>query len=162
MRTNNHYIGNAVRTSLLTMALLAVPASAATPDIMTALENAGVYVHQPSVVQAEGITIVKGKVANRSAVERASIVLRSLGLGRVANLLQVPVVPEDDQIRRTVEMNLTTARSLDGCRFNVTTQRGVVKLEGTVRDPLQRDIAVALVREVTGVRQVVNDLSVNS
>lgn len=158
MRANN-FIGKAVRTALLSMLLVALPASAADPATLRhALENEGVYIHQPSIVEVDGIVIVKGRVADRSSVEKASAVLNRLGLKRVANLLQVSRVPNDEEIRRSVERRLLSSRSLEGCRFNVTTNRGVVRLEGTVREPLQREVASQIVGEIDGVRQIVNDL----
>jgi osmotically-inducible protein OsmY len=104
------------------------------------------------------VTIVRGKVPDRASVDQAADILQAAGYRRIANLLTVSSRPDDDTLRRTVERQLLRTRSLDGCRFRVSLQGGVVHLQGTVRRDLQRDLAVDLAKSVEGVREVVSSL----
>lgn len=165
MNTSNNL--KASRTAALLFALsLSLPALsvAAIPSqpIVNALSDAGIHIVQPRVVDVDGIVILKGKVRDHETALRATAIVRSLGHARVANLLQVAPLPTDAQVQRDVERALLSSRALEGCKFNVRTENGVVTLEGRVREELQRDVASDLVRDVDGVRQVVNHLQERS
>ena len=45
-------------------------------------------------------------------------------------------------------------RSLDGCHFRVTSDKGVVKVSGRVTHELQKDVALQVVRSIDGVQSV--------
>lgn len=147
-------------TSLIALALMLVPATAAgqTPTVEEslnqALHDAGVYVDKMKVVSVEGIVIVRGRVADLNSFLKAGEVFRSLPGVRVANLLKVSPVPDDQQIELACERALHITRALDGARLRVHSRVGVVTIEGKVRHELQRDAAVNIVRGIDGVREV--------
>jgi osmotically-inducible protein OsmY len=60
----------------------------------------------------------------------------------------------DIEITRRAEVELTVNRSLDGCRFRVTSEQGVVRLAGSVKHELQKDVAAQVLRNIDGVRAI--------
>ena len=154
---------------MLTGALIVVSVSglvplraAATDPPEALLANCGIDTSHVQITAAEGILFVRGTVPRRDAIEETSVILHESGYERVANLLSVATPPDDDTIRRSVERELVRTRALDGCRFRISALRGVVVLRGTVRRPLQRDLAVDRARSVKGVTEVVNALELAS
>lgn len=133
------------------------PLSAATPqtsDLTNQFRGAAVGIDRLQVYELAGIVILRGRTADKAAAEQLGILARERGYARVANLIQI-VEPEDDQaIQRAAERELTVARSLDGCRFRVESNNGVVNLAGSVRHELQKDVAIQILRAIDGVREV--------
>jgi osmotically-inducible protein OsmY len=80
-------------------------------------------------------------------------VAQSLGYTREANLVQI-TDNGDVEIAREAERELTVHRSLDGCKFRVTSAQGVVSVAGSVRHELQKDVAVQVLRNIDGVKSV--------
>lgn len=64
----------------------------------------------------------------------------------------------DRAITTEVRARLANARTLDPAKIRVSTTEGVVKLEGTVRDDKQRNVAMELARTVRGVTAVSDEL----
>ena len=153
-----------LRSTVLAALLLAsaAPVSAAALPVNQLLIDAGITVSKLQVTEAEGIVIIRGRVSDRHSIERAKSVLIANGYPRVANLLQLATHTHDADLQRAVERALATSRSLEGCRFNVRTEGGVVRLTGSIQHELQKEVASALVRNVDGVRQVVNELRFGS
>ena len=114
-------------------------------------------VHGLRAVQVRGIVLLRGETDDPAAAQSASAMAQSLGYARVANLIRVVDKPDDQQIERMAERQLAT-RTLDGCSFHVDSNNGVVTLDGKVRYELQRDLAMALVRNINGVREVRSSL----
>jgi osmotically-inducible protein OsmY len=110
------------------------------------------------VVEVGGIVVIRGRVTDRVQAEAAGKVAQELGYTRVANLVQVVEPIDDQRIERMAERELMIHRSLDGCTFAVTSSAGVVKLAGTVRHELQKDVAISLIRNINGVRAVKSEL----
>lgn len=127
-------------------------------DPLVLLARSGVDTTRVRVVQTEGITIVRGSVPNAADASETSQVLKNAGYRRVANLLTVAPPPTDESLRREVERALTRTRSLDGTRLVVGVAEGTVTIDGTVRRDLQRQAASDIVRDVRGVKNVVNRL----
>lgn len=157
MRLNN-FVAAGVLAAAVAFGGAPLAKAEVTPETYGALVTAGVDTRDVKLIEVEGILIVRGRVPNRASIDQASSTLRSLGFARVANLLKVSGRPDDEQIRRNVERALVNSPSLDGCKFRINTQSGVVKLDGTVRDELQKDVATDIAREVEGVTEVVNAL----
>lgn len=159
MRANNltHLIRRTA-VVLATVAALGAPAIASADQvedsISAALRNSTIDISRLKVVNVDGIVIVRGEVTTVANQAKAAEIVRGLGYERVANMVRVVAVPDDERIRRAAERELTLARSLDGCRFRVACVDGVVTLEGNVQYELQKDAATSLVRTVPGVRQV--------
>jgi osmotically-inducible protein OsmY len=106
------------------------------------------------VFELGGVVLIRGRSFDRTAAEDASRFAQSRGYQRIANLVQVVEPPDDRAIERTAERALTIYRALEGCRFRVASDKGIVRLGGTVQHDQQMDVAMQLVRNIDGVREV--------
>lgn len=147
----------AVAAALL---LTAVPsrAESVVTDLTPKMEQAGVNVEGLRAVEVGGIVVLRGKAADRASAERAGLIAQNLGYARVANLIQVIEPPDDAAIQRTAERKLAQHRSLDGCKFHVESQGGVLRVAGRVQHELQKDVAMRALRNIEGVRTLEADL----
>lgn len=135
-----------------------IPASAAgqTPEEMAvkvAVDHAGITVDKLMVIPVEGIVIVRGRVASPEVHKRLAQVLSGLDL-RIANLVKILPIPDDVRIQLAAERALHTTRTLDGSNLRVSSNDGIVTLQGSVRHELQRDAAISILRGVEGVLEV--------
>lgn len=130
----------------------------ASVDLTAKFVQAGIDISRLEVTEVGGIVVIRGRAVDRAAAETAGAYARSLGYARVANLVQVIEPPDDAKIQRVAERELTIHRSLDGCRFHVETAKGVVTVGGIVRHELQKDVALALLRNIDGVQGVRSSL----
>jgi osmotically-inducible protein OsmY len=137
---------------LLTVSVMAE--QPATHDVTAQFLSTGVSVEGLRAVEVGGIVVLRGRVGDQSAAEEAAAVARILGYSRVANLIQIADVPDDERIARAAERRLGTRRELDGTQIAVVSTNGVVLLRGTVANEMQKDMAVHLVRNIDGVRAV--------
>jgi osmotically-inducible protein OsmY len=152
----------AATTSLVVAAVLAiflaVPAAAAEPaavrNLTAQFAGNGFAVERLQAFEVGGVLILRGRTLDRSAAEAVGIYAQVLGFQRVANLIQVQESPDDQMIRRAAERELAMHRALDGSRISVQSQEGVITLRGRVRDDAHRDMAMAVLRSVDGVREV--------
>jgi osmotically-inducible protein OsmY len=111
-----------------------------------------------------------------SAQRRSSFVLAAL-LGAVAAcpapeaaeeattrlqevLIQAKRQAADEQVSRQVERTLTEDPWIYGDHITVTTQNGVVRLEGIVGDTGEMFRIVRLCRKIPGARRVINALEI--
>jgi osmotically-inducible protein OsmY len=141
--------------------LMAVPASADAPearDISIQFTSAGSSVQNLQAFEVGGIVILRGKTALRSAAVELGKHAQSLGYSRVANLIQVAEAPNDAEIRREAERELSIHRSLAGSRISVESLDGIVYLRGQVQHEMQTEMAVAVLRNVEGIREVRSQL----
>ena len=151
-------ITNAVAIAAMVL-LLAPAASAATPhtphttDLTETFRGAGASVDRLQVYEIAGIVIIRGRAADKVQAETLNHYARTLGYQRVANLIQI-IKHEDASIARAAERELSAHRALDGCRFSVSSDKGVITLAGQVRHELQKDVALAVLRSIDGVRSV--------
>lgn len=159
---------NMARTAALTAAALLLIALAATPaaaeepraiDLTRTFREAGVNIDRLQVVEVGGIVVIRGRAQEKAHAEEAGLLARRLGYERVANLIQVYEAPDDAAIRRTAERELTVHRALDGCRFTVDSKKGILRVNGSVRHELQKDVAAQVLRNIDGVREVKLDLA---
>jgi osmotically-inducible protein OsmY len=129
-------------------------------DLTQAFRDAGaVSIEKLQVVEIGGIVLIRGRADEKAQAEEIGLLARRLGHERVANLIQVIEAPDDALIVRNAERELTVHRSLDGCRFQVASSKGVLSVNGSVRHELQKDVAVQVLRNVEGVREVKLDLA---
>lgn len=124
-----------------------------TVDLTNAFRAAGSTVDRLQVYEVSGIVIIRGRAADKAQAEDLNRVATSLGYTRVANLVQI-VQDRDEEITRKAEVELTVHRSLDGCRFHVTSDNGVVRVAGSVVHELQKDVAAQVLRNIDGVRSI--------
>jgi osmotically-inducible protein OsmY len=144
---------------LVAPAVFAAAAQPKTTDLTQQFLARGVVADQLLVVEVGGIVVMRGRVAAREQAEQAGRIATELGYGRVANLIYVVEPIDDQRIERTVERELTIHRSLDGCKFSVDSNKGVVSINGKVTHELQKDVAISLARNVDGVREVRSTLA---
>lgn len=144
----------AIMAALVCIVLFPSVARGDQRDIQTALTNAQINVSRLSVVEAEGIMIIRGSVQRRDQIELVANVVRGLGYTRVAPLLSVVPIPDDDAIALAAERQLSRNRSLEGCQLSVGSTNGVVTIRGTVGSALQGDLARQIVGRVEGVKEV--------
>lgn len=127
-------------------------------DITESFISAGLTVTDLRAIEIGGIVVLRGNAASTDDAVRASQVARDLGHTRVANLIRVLEPVDDAAIQRMAERELSRHRGLDGSRISIKCERGVVNLAGQVSMELQKDMAVTLVRNINGVRDVTSSL----
>jgi osmotically-inducible protein OsmY len=76
------------------------------------------------------------------------------------NTLVIEVTP-DEQLRHRIHLFLQTLRLAILRRVQIDVQSGVVTIEGIARSYYERQMALACVRRVAGVRQVVDRIVVH-
>ena len=145
--------------------LLASPGAAAKKstgpqptDLTPTFQTAALDVERLQVLEIGGVVVIRGRVSDPADSIAAAQYAKSLGYNRVANLIQLTKEPDDAALQRLAERALTIHRSLEGCKFRVNTENGVVHVAGSVRHELQKDVATQLVRNIDGVRAVRLDL----
>jgi osmotically-inducible protein OsmY len=137
---------------LTVIAPAAFAAAPPTTDLTDTFRGAGAVVNSLQVYELAGIVIIRGS-ADKAQAEILSNYARSLGYQRVANLIQT-VQTDDAGIARRAEVALAEHRSLEGCRFHLRSEQGVVHIGGQVVHELQKDVALQVLRGVDGVRKV--------
>ncbi len=152
-----------IATAVLVVALIAVTpmASAASPqevDLTNTFRAAGAVADRLQVYEIAGVVLIRGRVADKAQAEEVGRIAQSLGYTRVANLIQV-VEHRDEEITRRAEFELTVNRSLDGCKFRVTSDQGRVRVAGLVKHELQKDVAAQVLKNIDGIRSVEFDLN---
>lgn len=143
---------------LLTINSVALAAAPQANDITSRFANTGLSIDRLQVFEIGGIVIIRGRTTDKLEAEEAGHLAATLGYYRVANLIQIAEPIDDIAIERKAERELTLHRALDGCRFHVTSQQGVVQLNGSVQHELQKDVAAQLLRTIDGVKEVRLDL----
>lgn len=123
-------------------------------DLTPQFRAAGVTIPGFQALEVGGIVLLRGSAFDHMSAEDAGRIALSLGYTRVANLVRVTTPVDDDSIKRLAERELSIHRSLDGCKFSVGSENGVVNIAGEVRNPVQKDVAIALVRTIDGVKDV--------
>lgn len=149
---------SAIVALILTLSPVATAAAAETVDLTPNFRSAGASLESLQVYELAGIVVIRGRAANQAQAEELGRIAHNLGYSRVANLIQI-TENRDAEILRRAEMELSVNRSLDGCKFHVTSQQGVVKVAGVVRHELQKDVAAQVLRNINGIRSVEFDLT---
>ena len=146
---------------LVTLLAAAVPAVvqaaesvSASVDVTPAIAHSATGIDGLKATEVGDIVVLRGRAVSREAAINATNLVKALGYTRVANLIQVIEPADDVAIQRVAERQLGMARGLEGCSFTVASQNGVVSLDGRVQSELQKDMAVALLRNINGVRGV--------
>ena len=158
-------VGGMTRTAaLLATLLLLLPGAAVaakrTPppepaNLTSAFVSAGFTdIDRLQVFELGGVVLIRGRAYDKATAEQAGRHATALGYTRVANLIQIMEAPDDRAIERSVERELTIYRALDGCKFSVASEKGVVRLAGKVQHDQQKDVAMQIVRNIEGVREV--------
>jgi hypothetical protein len=122
-------------------------------DPEVAIRDAKLNISNLAVRNVGGIIILRGE-SDRDTATRAEKAVHDAGYPRVANLIQQQAVIDDEAIRRDAERQLAQARSLDGCRFAITCERGVLKVNATIQSDLQEDATRLVLKQIQGVKNV--------
>lgn len=154
MNPGNTRIGAVAAAAALAILLLPATTSASSVTVDQALALEGIQISRLQVIETEGITIVRGQVSRADHASRVGAIVGSLGYQRVANLVNVVALPDDEAIVLNAERELALTRSLEGCRLIVASRDGVVTVRGTVQTELQKDLASQVIRRIEGVRGV--------
>lgn len=149
--------------AVFAVVLLGLPSLAAAElpeakNLTAQFQSAGLAIDKLEVYEIGGVVLIRGRAKNAEAAEAAGLHATQLGYLRVANLVQLFEPPDDVLIERAAERELTVHRSLDGCRFRIDSRQGVVHLAGNVQHELQKDVAIALLRNIDGVLSVQSTL----
>ncbi|HVR38154.1 MAG TPA: BON domain-containing protein [Thermoanaerobaculia bacterium] len=123
-------------------------------DITEQFKAAGLAIDKLQVYEIGGVVLIRGYAKDSLAAAAAGAYAQTLGYKRVANLVTTFEPPDDLVIERLAERELTVHRSLDGCRFHVDSRQGVLHINGSVQYELQKDVAIQLLRNIDGVREV--------
>lgn len=124
-----------------------VAPAVADSQIAAAIQQAGAEVRKLEVHTVGGVVVLKG-IADAVTKEKAASVVRSLGVTRVANLINAGPAIDDEEMRREAERQLAATRGLDGCELRVSCDRGILRVEGTAKSELQMDIARTVLKHV--------------
>ena len=122
----------------------------------------------------EGVVTLEGEVASKEQKELAyEIASQVKGVNRVKNLIRVNPDKVEKKERRTlgetiddgkimasVKSAFSLDRRLEGCDIKVKVYKGVVFLEGTVKEEAQKRLAVRIARDIDQVNDVKDDIKV--
>jgi osmotically-inducible protein OsmY len=151
-------------TPLLLVVALSFPLGASSQtnvvDLTAAFIKNGVVIEGLAVSQISDIVLIRGKTNDRTKAEEASRIATTLGYRRVANLIVITDdVTADAAIVYTGQRRLELEPALEGCRFHVDSNRGVIRLTGRVRRDAQGDLAIAILSRIDGVKAIHPDLA---
>lgn len=116
--------------------------------------------HELGVEVDDGVVTLSGTVdsfAKKYAAERAAF--RVDGVRAVANMLTIHIAgakPNDTDIARMAADALEVNRLVPLDHLDITVKNGNVTLSGTVKWEYQRRAAVTTIRDLVGVRDVIN------
>jgi osmotically-inducible protein OsmY len=138
-------------------AFMTFAAEAAAPqarNLTPAFLESGVTINRLQVYEVGGVVVIRGRARTEAHRLAAAATAKKMGFTRVANLVAVVEPPDDAAIERLAERELTIHRGLDGCTFSVASDGGIVHVAGSVRHELQKDMAMAVLRNIDGVQAV--------
>ena len=127
-------------------------------DLTPQFRSAGLAISGLQAFEIGGIVVLRGRTTDAAVAVEAGRLAQTFGYSRVANLVQVIEPPDDAVIQRQAERELAMQRSLDGCKFSVASDQGVLRVAGLVQNDLQKDMAIQLLRNIDGVKAVQSDL----
>ncbi len=149
----------AVFTALLSTSGFALQPRPSDPtDLTPRFRSAALPITGLHAFELGGIVIIRGSAGDRATAEEAGRLAQKMGYTRVANLVQVVTPPDDAAIRREAERQLSMDGSLEGCKLRVDSKGGILHVNGTVSEEIQKDEVVALLRGIDGVRDVRTNL----
>ena len=149
-------IRGAVCTFIFVVAL-PVAASALTQfiDLTPTFVDCGVDVEELLVYRVGGIVLIRGTTNDAAKAAEAGRVATLLGYDRVANLIRVVDEPAADRsIEERGHRELDLEPMLDGCNFRLHSTLGVVSVGGRVGHESQKTLAIEILLDVRGVKQV--------
>jgi osmotically-inducible protein OsmY len=155
---------HAVALALLALAMFvpfAAFGQADAVELTAAFVDGGVTIESLLVVQIGGVVLIRGRTGDAERAAEAGRFAASRGYRRVANLIEIVPGLGGDAVESEARRELEMARALEGCRFQIDSVGGIVRLRGNVRREVQKDLAVDLVRRIDGVKEVHSELTVS-
>ena len=151
------------------LAIWSVACSQSDAGITTAIKaklaaDDEVKAYQIDVDTQDKVVTLSGNVDNARAKTRAADIARlQKGVSQVIDNIAAPdggpmPAAPDPTVTAAVKTRLLADTTIAGRRIEVDTQNGVVTLSGEVRSQAEKEIVVQLVRDTTGVREVVDRL----
>jgi osmotically-inducible protein OsmY len=137
------------------------PDSVITEAVDAVLEwDEAVAAHYIDVATHHGVVVLSGFVDNMLSRDRAERVTASIaGVRAIINNITVrPVALGDRQIKSDITEALTLDRMTDSLKIRIGVNHGFVILEGTVNSYAQKNIVENIVKGVSGVVGIRNDL----
>ena len=130
-------------------------------DLTAAFVDGGITIERLLVVQIGGVLLLRGRTGDADMAAEAGRFAVSRGYRRVANLIEIVPGLGGDAVESEARRELEMARALDGCRFQIDSVGGIVRLRGNVTREVQKDFAVDLVRRIDGVKEVHSELTLS-
>jgi osmotically-inducible protein OsmY len=128
-------------------------------DITAAFVTGGVTIDRLLVYQIDGIVLIRGRTGDPLMAAEAGRFAARAGYRRVANLIEIVPALADAELVRGALRELEMARQLGGCRFQIDSAGGIVRLRGQVTREVQKDLAVHLIVKIDGVKEVRSELT---
>ncbi|HSP14798.1 MAG TPA: BON domain-containing protein [Thermoanaerobaculia bacterium] len=148
----------APRSLILAFLCLLIPSAvysqAEAVDLTDVFVAGGIEIDRLMVYKVSDIVLIRGRTSDVAAAAEAGRFAESLGYRRVANLIVIVPALDDRAIERLAARELDMARGLEGCHFQITSLKGVLRLRGEVRRQVQKDVAIGLLRKIDGVKAV--------
>jgi osmotically-inducible protein OsmY len=128
-------------------------------DLTATFVNGGVTVESLLVVQIGGIVVIRGRTGDAGMAAEAGRLAASRGYRRVANLIEIVPGLGGDAVESVARRQLEMARELEGCRFQIESVDGIVRLRGQVKREVQKDFAMHMMSKIDGVKEVHSELT---
>ncbi len=132
----------------------AVHAQVEAVDLTDSFLAGGIEIDRLMVYKISDIVLIRGRTSDVAAAAEAGRFAEALGYRRVANLIVIVPGLADRAIERFAARELDMARGLEGCRFQISSLKGILHLRGEVRREAQKDLAIGLLRRIDGVKAV--------
>ena len=123
-------------------------------DVTAIFVDGGVTIDRLVVVQIGGIVLVRGRTADPAMAVEAMRFAARHGYGRVANMIEIVPGIADGAIETRARHQLEIAQELEGCRFQIDSTGGILRLRGQVESEHQKGFAARLVGRIDGVKEV--------
>ncbi len=162
-----------VATSMQTMLSAPVQAAPATKKITDGgitfaveqelVSEKGVFPNFVDVTTTDGIVTLSGSVIDLLAKDRALKIAESLrGVRAVVDQLTVASQPRSDEaIRKDVASALLQDPATESYRVTVSVRNAVAILTGSVGSYTEKQLVARIVKGVRGVKEVVNDVTID-
>ncbi len=127
-------------------------------NLTAAFVDGGVTIDRLLVYEIGGIVLIRGRTGEPLMAAAAGRFAARAGYRRVANLIEIVPGLADKALVTGAQHELDMARELEGCRFQIESVGGIVRLRGHVTREAQMDYAVYLIGKIDGVKQVRSEL----
>src|ERR1051326_5830565 len=148
---------------LVLAALLFVPLAAHgqvdAVDLTAVFVDGGVKIDRLLVYEIGGVVLLRGRTGNPLMAAQAGA---RAACGGVRYSENAGGVRPDKALVKSARHELDMARELDGCRFQIDSAGGIVRLRGHVVREAQGDYAVYLIAKIDGVKQVHSELTLSA